>query len=55
MVSKAIGVDLLGQLIGAPGEVGRDPVALSILATYVVLGAFIYAGYGYRHSHIGRA
>jgi APA family basic amino acid/polyamine antiporter len=55
MVSKAIGVDLLGQLVGSPGEVGRDPVALSILCVYVVFGALIYVGYGYRHSHIGRA
>jgi APA family basic amino acid/polyamine antiporter len=55
MVSKAIGVDFLGALVGAPGDVGRDPVALSLLVTYIVLGALIYIGYGYRHSHLGRS
>jgi basic amino acid/polyamine antiporter, APA family len=52
MMSKASGVDLLGGLVGSPGEVARDPVAFTILATYLVLGALIYPLYGYRHSKI---
>jgi len=52
MLSKATGVDLLGALFGSPGEVPRDPVALAILGTYLILGALIYPLYGYRHSRV---
>jgi APA family basic amino acid/polyamine antiporter len=51
MVSKAIGVDLLGSMMGAPGEVAHDPVALGILVVYAIVGALIYVLYGYRHSN----
>ena len=54
MVSKAIGVDLLGGMMGAPGKVARDPVAFGILVVYAILGFFIYVFYGYRHSHAAR-
>ncbi len=52
IVSKALGKDLLGALIGNPGTVEHDPVALGILASYALLGALIYAFYGYRHSKL---
>ncbi len=52
IVSKATGVDILGSMIGAPGEVDRDPVALWILVVYALLGAAIYAFYGYKNSKI---
>lgn len=55
IVSKGIGVDLLGSMIGAPGEVQRDPVALGLLATYAVLGVIIYLMFGRQHSKIGAA
>ncbi len=55
IVSKGIGVDLLGAMIGTPGEVDRDPVALGILIVYGLLGWAIYALYGYRNSKIGHA
>jgi APA family basic amino acid/polyamine antiporter len=52
IVSKGIGVDLLGHMIGAPGEVDHDPVALGILLVYGLLGVLVYAFYGYRNSKI---
>jgi APA family basic amino acid/polyamine antiporter len=52
IVSKATGVDILGEMIGAPGQVDKDPVAFWILVTYAVLGVLIYAFYGYRNSKI---
>lgn len=55
MVSKATGVDVLGLMIGAPGEVAYDPVGLSILVAFIALGAAVYAFFGYRHSHLRRA
>jgi hypothetical protein len=55
IVSKATGIDILGQMIGAPGEVDRDPVALWILVGYALLGVAIYAFYGYRNSKISNA
>jgi APA family basic amino acid/polyamine antiporter len=50
--SKAFNVDILGSLIGSPGDVKQDPVALGILVAYIILGAAIYALYGYRNSKI---
>jgi APA family basic amino acid/polyamine antiporter len=52
IVSKAIGYDVLGGMMGSPGEVDRDPVALGILVGYILLGVLIYAFYGYRNSKI---
>ncbi len=52
IVSKGIGVDLLGSMIGAPGEVERDPVALGILVAYGVIGVIIYAFYGRQNSKL---
>ena len=42
--------EILGHLIGAPGPVNRDPIAMWILLGYFTLGALVYAFYGYRHS-----
>lgn len=55
IVSKGIGVDLLGAMVGSadPGF-KRDPVALGILVVYIILGAAIYALYGYRNAKLGR-
>ena len=54
IVSKALGTDLLGALIGKPGKVEHDPIALRILGTYAVVGVLIYTFYGYRHSKLAR-
>lgn len=55
IVSKGIGKDLLGSLFGSPDtKFERDPVALGILVSYIVAGALIYAGYGYRNSKLGK-
>jgi hypothetical protein len=51
-VSKSIGYDLLGGMLGSPGEVDRDPIALWILVFYIIAGALIYMFYGYRNSKI---
>ncbi len=55
ILSKGLGVDLLGMLIGNPGAVEHDPIALGILVTYALAGALIYAFFGYRHSKLGIA
>jgi APA family basic amino acid/polyamine antiporter len=54
IVSKGIGVDLLGAMIGKPGTVEHDPIALGILATYALVGVLIYVFYGHRHSKLAR-
>jgi APA family basic amino acid/polyamine antiporter len=55
IVSKGIGVDILGNLVGSPDpNFQTDPVALGILVVYIVVGALIYALYGYGHSRLGR-
>ncbi len=54
IVSKGIGYDLIGAMIGSPGEVKRDPVALGILVVYIGIGALIYPFYGYRHSKLAQ-
>lgn len=54
IVSKGIGVDLLGMMIGSPGEVEKDPVALGILISYGVLGVLIYWLYGRRNSKLAQ-
>jgi APA family basic amino acid/polyamine antiporter len=54
IVSKGIGVDLLGIMVGTPGEVDKDPVALGILLVYAVIGALIYPFYGRKHAKLGR-
>ncbi len=50
ILSKALNYDIMGHLIGAPGEVNKDPIALWILVGYFALGTLVYFGYGYRHS-----
>jgi APA family basic amino acid/polyamine antiporter len=55
IVSKGIGVDLLGAAIGSPDpNFQTDPVALWILVVYFIVGALIYMLYGYRNSRLGR-
>ena len=55
IVSKGIGVDILGSLVGSPDPNFRtDPVALGILVVYIIIGALIYMFYGYSHSRLGR-
>ena len=52
VTGKAFGTDILGSLMGSPSVVKRDPIALYILFFYALVGAGIYAFYGYRHSRI---
>jgi APA family basic amino acid/polyamine antiporter len=53
IISKGIGKDLLGAMFGAPDpKYPHDPVALGILGTYIVVGALLYIGFGYRHSKL---
>ncbi|MGE3251943.1 MAG: amino acid permease [Hyphomonadaceae bacterium] len=55
IVSKGIGVDILGNLVGTPDpNFQRDPVALGILVVYIIVGVLIYALFGYRNSRLGR-
>jgi APA family basic amino acid/polyamine antiporter len=55
IVSKGIGVDILGNLVGSPDpNFQTDPVALGILVVYIIVGALIYALYGYGNSRLGR-
>jgi APA family basic amino acid/polyamine antiporter len=55
IVSKGIGVDLLGAIVGTPDpNFRKDPVALGILVTYALIGVAIYRFYGYKHSKLGR-
>jgi APA family basic amino acid/polyamine antiporter len=55
IVSKGIGVDLLGAIVGTPDpNFQTDPVALGILVVYFIVGALIYMLYGYRNSRLGR-
>ncbi len=56
IVSKGIGVDILGALVGSPDPAfKRDPVALSIIVVYIIVGALIYAFYGYHNARLNRA
>lgn len=55
IVSKGIGKDLLGSMFGSPDtKFQRDPVALYILTSYIVIGALIYAFFGYWNSRLGK-
>jgi APA family basic amino acid/polyamine antiporter len=55
IVSKGIGKDLLGSLFGSPdAKFQRDPIALYILGSYVIVGALIYLLFGYRNSRLGQ-
>jgi basic amino acid/polyamine antiporter, APA family len=53
ILSKAFDYDILGAMMGKPGNVNRDPAALWILLGYFVLGAALYIFYGYRNSKVG--
>jgi basic amino acid/polyamine antiporter, APA family len=53
ILSKAFDYDILGAMMGKPGNVNRDPAALWILLGYFVLGAALYVFYGYRNSKVG--
>jgi APA family basic amino acid/polyamine antiporter len=53
ILSKAIDYDILGGLMGKPGDVNRDPAALWILFGYFTLGALVYILYGYKNSKVG--
>jgi len=50
ILSKAFDYDIMGHLVGAPGDVHKDPIAMWILVGYFTLGALVYALYGYRNS-----
>jgi APA family basic amino acid/polyamine antiporter len=53
ILSKGIGVDLLGSMFGAPDpNFQKDPVAFGLLIGYVIIGALIYIAYGYRNSRL---
>jgi hypothetical protein len=39
-------------MIGTPGPVQRDPVALGILVVFGIAGAAVYMLYGRKHSRI---
>jgi APA family basic amino acid/polyamine antiporter len=52
ILSKAFDYDILGSLIGSPGDVARDPAALWILGSYAVLGVLVYWLYGSNHSKL---
>jgi APA family basic amino acid/polyamine antiporter len=53
ILSKGLGVDLLGSLFGSPDpNFKSDPVAFGILVTYIIIGALIYILYGYRNSQL---
>jgi APA family basic amino acid/polyamine antiporter len=59
----AMGKDLIGELFGSlstlpPGapvptyDAPKDPIALYILVGYILIGALLYIGYGYRNSKL---
>ncbi|MFZ4071085.1 MAG: APC family permease [Caulobacterales bacterium] len=52
IVSKATGYDLMGAMLGSPGTVERDPIALWILVFYILAGVLIYWLYGSKNSKI---
>ena len=52
IMSKAFNYDILGALVGNPGAVTSDPVALWILVGYGLLGVVVYWLYGSRHSKL---
>jgi APA family basic amino acid/polyamine antiporter len=55
IVSKGIGKDLLGSLFGSPdAKFQRDPIALYILGSYIIIGALVYLLFGYRNSRLGQ-
>lgn len=55
ILSKGIGVDLLGAMVGSPDpNFRKDPIALGILLVYGVIGVLIYWLYGYKNSRLAR-
>jgi APA family basic amino acid/polyamine antiporter len=63
ITGAAMGKDMIGMLFGAfsspPAgtalptyDAPKDPIALYILIGYAILGALLYAAYGYRHSKL---
>jgi APA family basic amino acid/polyamine antiporter len=52
ILSKGLNYDFLGALVGNPGQVTSDPVALWILVGYAVLGVLVYWLYGSRRSKL---
>ncbi len=52
IMSKAFNYDILGAIVGNPGDVTSDPVALWILVGYALLGVAVYWLYSSKHSKL---
>jgi APA family basic amino acid/polyamine antiporter len=60
ITGAAMGKDLIGEIFSSLSAGGaarsydapKDPIALYILVSYIVIGALVYAFYGYRHSKL---
>lgn len=52
IMSKAFNYDILGAMVGNPGDVTSDPVALWLLVGYAVLGVVVYTFYSSKHSKL---
>jgi APA family basic amino acid/polyamine antiporter len=52
IMSKAFNYDILGAIVGNPGDVTSDPVALWLLVGYALLGVLVYTFYSSKHSKL---
>ena len=52
IMSKAFNYDILGAVVGNPGDVTSDPVALWLLVGYALLGVVVYTFYSSKHSKL---
>jgi APA family basic amino acid/polyamine antiporter len=52
IMSKAFNYDILGAIVGNPGEVTSDPVALWLLVGYALIGVLVYWLYSSKHSKL---